>query len=100
MKYPEPTVDIEHIRREYHAAKKGVSTVSTPGTPDRIFMTVTRARRLTGYSISHAFGTVFGRPDLATLVMVGDTGHAQHHHSSESGNPVSLSEPQGFERPH
>lgn len=22
MKYPEPTVDIEHIRREYHAAKK------------------------------------------------------------------------------
>jgi hypothetical protein len=22
MKYPKPTVDIEHIRHEYHAAKK------------------------------------------------------------------------------
>ncbi len=23
MKYPEPSVDLQHIRREYHAAKKG-----------------------------------------------------------------------------
>jgi hypothetical protein len=23
LSYPNPTVDVEHIRREYHAAKKG-----------------------------------------------------------------------------
>src|SRR5947208_16174300 len=45
----------------------GIGSHSTPETPGSIH----EGGEL-GYSISHAYGTVYDHPDLITLVMVGD----------------------------
>ncbi len=67
----------------------GIGSHATPETPGSIH----EGGEL-GYSISHAFGTVFDHPDLITLVMVGDgeseTGPlATSWHSNKFLNPIT-----------
>src|SRR5258707_13032977 len=67
----------------------GISSHATPETPGSIH----EGGEL-GYSISHAYGTVYDNPDLITLVMVGDgeaeTGPlATSWHSNKFLNPVT-----------
>jgi len=67
----------------------GIGSHATPETPGSIH----EGGEL-GYSISHAFGTVFDHPNLITLTMVGDgeaeTGPlATSWHSNKFLNPVS-----------
>ena len=66
----------------------GIGSHATPETPGSIH----EGGEL-GYSISHAYGTVYDHPDLITLVMVGDgeseTGPlATSWHSNKFLNPV------------
>ncbi|KAJ5575314.1 hypothetical protein N7450_009213 [Penicillium hetheringtonii] len=79
---------ISHSYLEAILLPGGIGSHATPETPGSIH----EGGEL-GYSISHAFGTVFDNPDLITLTMVGDgeseTGPlATSWHSTKFLNPI------------
>lgn len=88
--YPEKTEDPTgmQIFFKQFSFPGGVGSHATPETPGSLH----EGGEL-GYSISHAFGTVFDNPDLITLTMVGDgeaeTGPlATAWHSTKFLNPI------------
>jgi xylulose-5-phosphate/fructose-6-phosphate phosphoketolase len=89
--YPDKSEDLEGMRRFFKqfSFPGGIGSHSTPETPGSIH----EGGEL-GYSISHAYGTVYDHPDLITLVMVGDgeseTGPlATSWHSNKFLNPIT-----------
>jgi xylulose-5-phosphate/fructose-6-phosphate phosphoketolase len=89
--YPDKSEDAEGMRRFFKqfSFPGGIGSHTTPETPGSIH----EGGEL-GYSLSHAFGTVFDHPDLITLVMVGDgeseTGPlAASWHSNKFLNPIT-----------
>ncbi len=89
--YPDKSEDLAGMQRflRQFSFPGGIGSHATPETPGSIH----EGGEL-GYSVSHAFGTVFDRPDLITLVMVGDgeseTGPlATSWHSNKFLNPVT-----------
>ena len=71
-----------------------LSPGASAATPLRKPPAVSTRAASSGYSLSHAFGTVFDHPDLITLVMVGDgeseTGPlATSWHSNKFLNPIT-----------
>jgi xylulose-5-phosphate/fructose-6-phosphate phosphoketolase len=89
--YPEKTQDIVGLQRFFKqfSFPGGIGSHATPETPGSIH----EGGEL-GYSISHAYGTVYDRPDLISLVMVGDgeaeTGPlATSWHSNKFVNPIT-----------
>jgi xylulose-5-phosphate/fructose-6-phosphate phosphoketolase len=67
--YPDKSEDTEGMRRFFKqfSFPGGIGSHATPETPGSLH----EGGEL-GYSISHAFGTVFDNPDLIALTMVGD----------------------------
>ena len=67
--YPDKSEDVAGMQRFFKqfSFPGGIGSHSTPETPGSIH----EGGEL-GYSLSHAYGTVFDHPDLITLVMVGD----------------------------
>jgi xylulose-5-phosphate/fructose-6-phosphate phosphoketolase len=89
--YPDKSEDLAGMQRFFKqfSFPGGIGSHATPETPGSIH----EGGEL-GYSLSHAFGTVFDHPDLITLVMVGDgeseTGPlATSWHSNKFLNPVT-----------
>jgi xylulose-5-phosphate/fructose-6-phosphate phosphoketolase len=89
--YPDKSQDPAGMQRFFKqfSFPGGIGSHATPETPGSIH----EGGEL-GYSISHAFGTVFDNPDLITLVMVGDgeseTGPlATSWHSNKFLNPIT-----------
>jgi xylulose-5-phosphate/fructose-6-phosphate phosphoketolase len=89
--YPDKSEDLDGMRRFFKqfSFPGGIGSHATPETPGSIH----EGGEL-GYSISHAFGTVYDNPDLITLVMVGDgeseTGPlATSWHSNKFLNPIT-----------
>jgi xylulose-5-phosphate/fructose-6-phosphate phosphoketolase len=89
--YPDKTEDLAGMQRFFKqfSFPGGIGSHATPETPGSIH----EGGEL-GYSLSHAFGTVFDYPDLITLVMVGDgeseTGPlATSWHSNKFLNPIT-----------
>jgi xylulose-5-phosphate/fructose-6-phosphate phosphoketolase len=89
--YPDKTEDAEGMQKFFKqfSFPGGIGSHATPETPGSIH----EGGEL-GYSISHAFGTVFDNPDLITLTMVGDgeseTGPlATSWHSTKFLNPIT-----------
>jgi len=89
--YPDKSEDVAGMRRFFKqfSFPGGIGSHATPETPGSIH----EGGEL-GYSISHGFGTVFDRPDLITLVVVGDgeseTGPlATSWHSNKFLNPIT-----------
>lgn len=89
--YPSKSEDITGMRRFFKqfSFPGGIGSHATPETPGSIH----EGGEL-GYSISHAFGTVFDNKDLITVTMVGDgeseTGPlATSWHSNKFLNPVT-----------
>ena len=89
--YPEKSEDTAGLQRFFKqfSFPGGIGSHATPETPGSIH----EGGEL-GYSISHAYGTVYDNPDLITLVMVGDgeseTGPlATSWHSNKFLNPIS-----------
>jgi xylulose-5-phosphate/fructose-6-phosphate phosphoketolase len=89
--YPDKSEDIAGLQRFFKqfSFPGGIGSHATPETPGSIH----EGGEL-GYSLSHAFGTVFDHPDLITLVMVGDgeaeTGPlATSWHSNKFLNPCT-----------
>jgi len=89
--YPDKSQDLAGMQRFFKqfSFPGGIGSHSTPETPGSIH----EGGEL-GYSISHAYGTVYDRPDLITLVIVGDgeseTGPlATSWHSNKFLNPIS-----------
>ncbi|TAQ83223.1 hypothetical protein B7494_g8454 [Chlorociboria aeruginascens] len=89
--YPDKSEDEEGMRKFFKqfSFPGGVGSHATPETPGSIH----EGGEL-GYSISHAFGTVFDHPNLITLTMVGDgeaeTGPlATSWHSTKFLNPIT-----------
>ena len=89
--YPDKSEDLAGMRRFFKqfSFPGGIGSHATPETPGSIH----EGGEL-GYSLSHAFGTVFDHPDLITLVMVGDgeseTGPlATSWHSNKFLNPIT-----------
>jgi xylulose-5-phosphate/fructose-6-phosphate phosphoketolase len=89
--YPDKSEDLGGMQRFFKqfSFPGGIGSHATPETPGSIH----EGGEL-GYSISHAFGTVFDHPDLITLVMVGDgeseTGPlATSWHSNKFLNPIT-----------
>jgi xylulose-5-phosphate/fructose-6-phosphate phosphoketolase len=89
--YPDKSEDVAGMQRFFKqfSFPGGIGSHATPETPGSIH----EGGEL-GYSISHAYGTVYDNPDLITLVMVGDgeseTGPlATSWHSNKFLNPVS-----------
>ncbi|MGA7871904.1 MAG: phosphoketolase family protein [Candidatus Binatus sp.] len=88
--YPEKSEDLAGMQRFFKqfSFPGGIGSHATPETPGSIH----EGGEL-GYSISHAYGTVYDHPDLITLVMVGDgeseTGPlATSWHSNKFLNPI------------
>ena len=88
--YPDKGEDAAGMQRFFRqfSFPGGIGSHATPETPGSLH----EGGEL-GYSVSHAFGTVFDRPDLITLVMVGDgeseTGPlATSWHSNKFLNPA------------
>ncbi|KAF2271662.1 D-xylulose 5-phosphate/D-fructose 6-phosphate phosphoketolase [Westerdykella ornata] len=89
--YPHKSEDVEGMRlffKEF-SFPGGIGSHATPETPGSIH----EGGEL-GYSLSHAFGTVFDNPDLITLCVVGDgeaeTGPlATSWHSNKFLNPIT-----------
>ena len=88
--YPDKSEDVAGMRRFFKqfSFPGGIGSHSTPETPGSIH----EGGEL-GYSISHAYGTVYDHPDLLTLCMVGDgeseTGPlATSWHSNKFLNPI------------
>jgi xylulose-5-phosphate/fructose-6-phosphate phosphoketolase len=89
--YPDKTEDIAGMQRFFKqfSFPGGIGSHATPETPGSIH----EGGEL-GYSVSHAYGTVYDNPDLITLVMVGDgeseTGPlATSWHSNKFLNPIT-----------
>jgi len=89
--YPDKSEDVEGLRRFFKqfSFPGGIGSHATPETPGSLH----EGGEL-GYSISHAFGTVFDNPDLIALTMVGDgeseTGPlATSWHSTKFLNPIT-----------
>jgi xylulose-5-phosphate/fructose-6-phosphate phosphoketolase len=89
--YPEMSEDLAGMQRFFKqfSFPGGIGSHATPETPGSIH----EGGEL-GYSISHAYGTVYDNPDLITLVMVGDgeseTGPlATSWHSNKFLNPIT-----------
>jgi xylulose-5-phosphate/fructose-6-phosphate phosphoketolase len=89
--YPDKKQDEEGMRRFFKqfSFPGGVGSHATPETPGSIH----EGGEL-GYSISHAFGTVFDNPNLITLTVVGDgeaeTGPlATSWHGTKFLNPIT-----------
>ncbi|MDL5051667.1 phosphoketolase family protein [Oscillatoria amoena NRMC-F 0135] len=88
--YPDKSEDEEGLRKFFRqfSFPGGVGSHCTPETPGSIH----EGGEL-GYSISHAYGTVFDNPDLISVVVVGDgeseTGPlATAWHSNKFINPI------------
>ena len=88
--YPDKSEDLAGMHRFFKqfSFPGGIGSHATPETPGSIH----EGGEL-GYSISHAYGTVYDHPDLITLVMAGDgeseTGPlATSWHSNKFLNPV------------
>ncbi|KAF2100880.1 phosphoketolase [Rhizodiscina lignyota] len=89
--YPNMGEDEEGLRRFFRqfSFPGGIGSHATPETPGSLH----EGGEL-GYSVSHAFGTVFDHPDLITLTMVGDgeseTGPlATAWHGTKFLNPIT-----------
>jgi xylulose-5-phosphate/fructose-6-phosphate phosphoketolase len=89
--YPGKSEDENGMRRFFKSFSfpGGIGSHATPETPGSLH----EGGEL-GYSISHAFGTVFDHPDLIALTMVGDgeseTGPlATSWHSNKFLNPIT-----------
>ncbi|EIW70952.1 phosphoketolase [Tremella mesenterica] len=89
--YPNITEDIEGMTTFFKqfSFPGGIGSHATPETPGSLH----EGGEL-GYSVSHAFGTVFDNPDLISLVVVGDgeseTGPlATSWHSNKFLNPIN-----------
>lgn len=89
--YPDKSADENGMRRFFKSFSfpGGIGSHATPETPGSLH----EGGEL-GYSISHAFGTVFDHPDLIALTMVGDgeaeTGPlATSWHSTKFLNPIT-----------
>jgi xylulose-5-phosphate/fructose-6-phosphate phosphoketolase len=89
--YSDKSEDVEGMRKFFKqfSFPGGIGSHATPETPGSIH----EGGEL-GYSISHAFGTVFDNPNLITVTMVGDgeseTGPlATSWHSTKFLNPVT-----------
>ncbi|RKU45577.1 hypothetical protein DL546_007303 [Coniochaeta pulveracea] len=89
--YPAKSEDVEGLQKFFKefSFPGGIGSHATPETPGSIH----EGGEL-GYSISHAFGTVFDHPDLIALTMVGDgeaeTGPlATAWHSTKFLNPIT-----------
>jgi xylulose-5-phosphate/fructose-6-phosphate phosphoketolase len=89
--YPDKSEDVKGMQRFFKqfSFPGGIGSHATPETPGSIH----EGGEL-GYSISHAFGTVFDHPDLITVTMVGDgeaeTGPlATSWHSTKFLNPIT-----------
>lgn len=89
--YPDKSQDVEGMQRffKWFSFPGGIGSHATPETPGSIH----EGGEL-GYSISHAFGSVFDHPDLIALTVVGDgeaeTGPlATSWHSNKFLNPVT-----------
>ena len=89
--YPDIREDLTGMQRFFKqfSFPGGIGSHATPETPGSIH----EGGEL-GYSVSHAFGTVYDNPDLITLVMVGDgeaeTGPlATSWHSNKFLNPIT-----------
>jgi len=89
--YPDKSEDLVGMQRFFKqfSFPGGIGSHATPETPGSIH----EGGEL-GYSISHAYGTVYDNPDLITLVMVGDgeaeTGPlATSWHSNKFLNPIT-----------
>src|SRR5262245_11121512 len=89
--YPEKSEDVAGLERFFKqfSFPGGIGSHATPETPGSIH----EGGEL-GYSISHAYGTVYDNPDLISLVMVGDgeseTGPlATSWHSNKVLNPIT-----------
>jgi xylulose-5-phosphate/fructose-6-phosphate phosphoketolase len=89
--YPDKSEDLTGMQRFFKqfSFPGGIGSHATPETPGSIH----EGGEL-GYSLSHAFGTVYDNPDLITLVMVGDgeseTGPlATSWHSNKFLNPIT-----------
>src|SRR5437667_12851198 len=89
--YPEKSEDAAGLQRFFKqfSFPGGIGNHATPETPGSIH----EGGEL-GYSVSHAYGTVYDQPDLISLVMVGDgeseTGPlATSWHSNKFLNPIT-----------
>jgi xylulose-5-phosphate/fructose-6-phosphate phosphoketolase len=89
--YPDKSEDTAGMQRFFKqfSFPGGIGSHATPETPGSIH----EGGEL-GYSVSHAYGTVYDHPDLITLVMVGDgeseTGPlATSWHSNKFLNPIT-----------
>ena len=89
--YPDKSEDLAGMQRFFKqfSFPGGIGSHATPETPGSIH----EGGEL-GYSISHAYGSVYDHPELITLVMVGDgeseTGPlATSWHSNKFLNPIS-----------
>ena len=89
--YPDKSEDLAGMQRFFKqfSFPGGIGSHATPETPGSIH----EGGEL-GYSISHAYGTVYDHPELITLVMVGDgeseTGPlATSWHSNKFLNPIT-----------
>ncbi|OQV01062.1 XFP domain-containing protein [Cladophialophora immunda] len=89
--YPDKSEDEEGMRKFFKqfSFPGGIGSHATPETPGSLH----EGGEL-GYSISHAFGTVFDHPNLIALTMVGDgeseTGPlATSWHSTKFLNPIT-----------
>jgi xylulose-5-phosphate/fructose-6-phosphate phosphoketolase len=89
--YPDKSEDLEGMQKffKYFSFPGGVGSHATPETPGSIH----EGGEL-GYSISHAFGSVYDHPDLIAVTMVGDgeaeTGPlATSWHSNKFLNPIT-----------
>ncbi len=89
--YPDKSEDLAGMQRFFKqfSFPGGIGSHATPETPGSIH----EGGEL-GYSVSHAYGSVYDRPDLITLVMVGDgeaeTGPlATSWHSNKFLNPIT-----------
>lgn len=89
--YPAKGQDIDGLQKffKYFSFPGGIGSHATPETPGSIH----EGGEL-GYSISHAFGSVFDHPNLIALTMVGDgeaeTGPlATSWHSNKFLNPIT-----------
>lgn len=89
--YPDKSQDLPGLQKffKYFSFPGGTGSHATPETPGSIH----EGGEL-GYSISHAFGSVYDHPDLIALTMVGDgeaeTGPlATSWHSNKFLNPIT-----------
>jgi len=89
--YPDKSEDLAGLQRFFKqfSFPGGIGSHATPETPGSIH----EGGEL-GYSLSHAYGTVYDNPDLIALVMVGDgeaeTGPlATSWHSNKFVNPIT-----------